>query len=66
MAQLCFSEFDLKRNPAPYAMGPKPLQNRLAQFLQIGFHEILQNVLQILVKLPIFKGGLLRIETKNY
>ena len=56
MVQLCFSEFDLKE--PPYAMGPKPLRNRLVQFLQIGFHEILQNVLQNLVKLPIVKGGL--------
>ena len=39
-------------------MGPKPLRNRLFQFLQIKFHEILQNVLQNLVKLPIVKGGL--------
>ena len=56
VVQLCFSEFDLKE--PPYAMGPKPLRNRLVQFLQIGFHEILQNVLQNLVKLPIVKGGL--------
>ena len=56
VVQLCFSEFDLKE--PPYAMGPKFLRNRLVQFLQIGFHEILQNVLQNLVKLPIVKGGL--------
>ena len=56
VVQLCFSEFDFKE--PPYAMGPKPLQNRLVQFLQIGFHEILQNILQNLVKLPIVKGGL--------
>ena len=56
VVQFCFSEFDLKE--PPYAMGPKPLRNRLVQFLQIGFHEILQNVLQNLVKLSIVKGGL--------